>query len=90
MENFDPTANNLAMTIELDLLDEKKEQAKIRIAHYKDQATKFYNKNVQPQGFNVRDLVLRRALQNTQDPNAGKLAMGETIPNKKCHHTWII
>lgn len=35
MENFDPATNNLFMNLELDLLNGKK-----------DQAVKFYNKNV--------------------------------------------
>lgn len=58
--NFDIVANSLAMHFKLDLRDEKREHAAIRITHYKDQVVKVYNRNVQPRQFNIGDLVLRR------------------------------
>lgn len=38
--------NSVSMGLKLDLLDEKREQATIILAHQKDQATKFYNAHV--------------------------------------------
>lgn len=44
--NFDPKNSELSIAVELDLLDKKIEQALVRIAHYKDQTVKFYNKHI--------------------------------------------
>ena len=45
----------------------------IRLASYQQQLKKGYNKNVQPRSFQQGDLVLRKVLGNTKNPNDGKL-----------------
>ena len=45
----------------------------IRLAFYQQQLKKGYNKNVGPRSFQKGDLVLRKVLSNTKNPNNGKL-----------------
>ena len=59
---LDPVQNNLAQSQALDLLDERREQALIRLGSYQQQLRKDYNKNVRPRSFQQRDLVLRKVL----------------------------
>jgi ribonuclease HI len=70
---WEPTRNNLAQSQALDLLEERREQAMIRLASYQQQLKKGYNKNVRPRSFQQGDLVLRKVLGNTKNPTDGKL-----------------
>uniref|UniRef100_A0A2N9I314 Reverse transcriptase domain-containing protein n=1 Tax=Fagus sylvatica TaxID=28930 RepID=A0A2N9I314_FAGSY len=70
---WEPTRNDLAQSQALDLLEERREQAMIRLASYQQQLKKGYNKNVRPRSFQQGDLVLRKVLGNTKNPNDGKL-----------------
>uniref|UniRef100_A0A2N9HLQ7 Integrase catalytic domain-containing protein n=1 Tax=Fagus sylvatica TaxID=28930 RepID=A0A2N9HLQ7_FAGSY len=70
---WEPTRNDLAQSQALDLLEERREQAMIRLASYQQQLKKGYNKNVRPRSFYQGDLVLRKVLGNTKNPNDGKL-----------------
>ena len=70
---WEPTRNDLAQSQALDLLEEIREQAMIRLASYQQQLKKGYNKNVQPRSFQQGDLVLRKVLGNTKNPIDGKL-----------------
>ena len=45
----------------------------IRLASYQQQLKKGYNENVRPRSFQQGDLVLRKVLGNTKNPNDGKL-----------------
>jgi hypothetical protein len=69
---WEPTRNDLAQSQALDLLEERREQAMIRLASYQQQL-KGYNKNVRPRSFQQGDLVLRKVFGNTKNPNDGKL-----------------
>ena len=57
----------------LDVLDEKRDRALIRMANYQQSVAKYYNSRVRPRTFNEGDLVLRKVFQNIAEPNAGKL-----------------
>ena len=46
------------MNFELDTIDEKREVAAARIAYYKQQAAKYYNKNVCTRTFQTGEWVL--------------------------------
>ena len=70
---WEPTRNDLAQSQALDLLEERRKQAMIRLASYQQQLKKGYNKNVRPRSFHQGDLVLRKVLGNTKNPNDGKL-----------------
>ena len=68
-----PTRNDLAQSQALDLLEERREQTMIKLASYQQQLKKGYNKNVWPRTFQQGDLVLRKVLGNTKNPNDRKL-----------------
>jgi hypothetical protein len=70
---WEPTRNDLAQSQALDLLEERREQAMIRLASYQQQLKKGYNKNIRPRSFQQGDLVLRKVLGNTKNLTDGKL-----------------
>ena len=68
-----PEQGNAELMIkDLDIVDELRESAAIRIASYQRRLANSYNKRVKPRTFQPRDLFLRRVFENTADPNAGK------------------
>ena len=58
----------------LDLLEEYRDTATIRLAEYQQKLARHYNQDVRVKEFNVEDLVLRKAVERMQDTNTGKLA----------------
>nr|GEZ47503.1 reverse transcriptase domain-containing protein [Tanacetum cinerariifolium] len=56
----DPAQNDEALGINLDLLEEKREQAAIRKAKCKAKMEKYYNFKVQSASFEPGDLVYRK------------------------------
>ena len=74
IDGFDPIQNELMMVERLDLLEEYREEAVIRLAEYQQKLAWHYNRDVKTREFGARDLVLRRAVGNMRDTNAGKLA----------------
>ena len=58
---------------DLDLINERRDQALVRIQNYQHAPTKYYNSNVRNRRFNKGELVLRKVFQNTAERNAGKL-----------------
>ncbi|XP_062088902.1 uncharacterized protein LOC133795468 [Humulus lupulus] len=65
--------NSNQMAKELDLLDEKRDKANLRIASYKQMVARHYNKNLRTRAYKVGDYVLRRTFQNTKEAGVGKL-----------------
>ncbi|XP_024013210.1 uncharacterized protein LOC112087533 [Eutrema salsugineum] len=74
--------NHLMMLDELDLINEKRDQALIRIQNYQQATAKYYNKNVRSRRFKAGELVLRKVFQNTAEKNAGKLGAKSEGPYK--------
>ena len=64
------------------MLDERREQALIRIAAYQNRATKFWNKHIRERQFKVGDWVLRKVFQNTEESRDGKLSQTFEGPYK--------
>ena len=67
-----------AITKDLDMVDELREAAAIRITSYQQRMTNLYNRRVRPHTFQVEDLVLRRVFENTAD-----LTIGKFQPNRE-------
>ncbi|KAD5508946.1 hypothetical protein E3N88_16649 [Mikania micrantha] len=67
-------SNNKVLSQDIDTIDETRDIAKIRMATYQQKMAKSYNKNIRIRRFQIRDLVLRKAFQNTTNPTDGKLA----------------
>ena len=57
---------------ELDVSDELREAAVIRIMSYQRRLANSYNRRVKPRVFWLGDLVLRKVFKNIADPTAGK------------------
>ncbi|XP_057803119.1 uncharacterized protein LOC131018411 [Salvia miltiorrhiza] len=66
--------NQEAMCHELDLLDEKRNTANIRLASYQQSIARHYNKHICTRTFKPGDWVFRKVFQNTKEIGAGKLA----------------
>ena len=68
--------NDELMSLGLDLLDERREAARLRKWSYQQDVAKNYNKKVRTRTFQHGDWVLQRVGDNTKDKAAGKLAPG--------------
>ena len=62
--------NSAMLLDELDLINERRDQALIRIQNYQHAAEKYYNSNVRHRRFKEGDLVLRKVFQNTAERDA--------------------
>jgi hypothetical protein len=63
-------------------LEERRDMATIRLASYQQQMKRGYDKNIRPRSFQVGDLVLRKVVANTKNPNDGKLGPNWEGPYK--------
>ena len=66
--------NELAQIIELDLVEEDREKARIKNEAIKQQMARKYNKKVSPQEFEEGELVLRKVELQRKPQGEGKLA----------------
>jgi hypothetical protein len=73
IQHYNPGFNSEGLKLHLDLLEEKREEARVRTFAYKAKATRYYNKKVKPRSFNISDWVLRRVTSTAKDPTEGKL-----------------
>ncbi|XP_074306495.1 uncharacterized protein LOC141641746 [Silene latifolia] len=62
------------MASSLDMIDELRTSAQIRMASYRQIVARSYNKNVKVRTLQVGDLVMRKVFQNTKNQQAGKFA----------------
>ena len=65
-------SNTESVIKDLDMADELREAAAVRIASYHCRLAKLYNRRVKPRMFHPGDLVLRKVFENTADPSVGK------------------
>ncbi|XP_074300640.1 uncharacterized protein LOC141631935 [Silene latifolia] len=66
--------NQVEMIRRLDMIDELRTSAQIRLASYKQPVARNNNKNVKIRFLEVGDLVFRKVFQNTKNHKAGKFA----------------
>lgn len=71
--NFDSKKNEESLITNLDLLEEKRDEATLRTIAYKQKMTKYYNARVKTKRFSIRELVLRKVSLSTQNLTEGKL-----------------
>ncbi|GKV12104.1 hypothetical protein SLEP1_g23299, partial [Rubroshorea leprosula] len=74
ISHFEPAQNERLLRENLDLLDEVREQSRLRTLTYKQRIANLYNKRVRPRNFRVGDLVLRKAGLTGFETRYGKLA----------------
>ena len=65
--------NDEALRLNLDLLDEKREQVLRRTEDYQRKTTMYYNQKVKPRSYMPGDLVLKKLLLARKNPAHGKL-----------------
>ena len=73
VHNHDENKNDVAIRLQLDLVDEIRAAAEQRLARYQDRMAKHYNSRVRHRDFQVRDLILRKVMGAARDPTQGKL-----------------
>ena len=66
--------NDGALRLNLDLLDEKREQVLRRTEDYQRKTTRYYNRKVKPRSYMSGDLVLKKLLPARKNPTHGKLS----------------
>ena len=65
--------NEEALRLNLDHLDEKREQVLKRTKDYQRKTTRYYDRKVKPRSYKPGDLVLKKLLPARKDPTQGKL-----------------
>ena len=65
--------NKEALRLNLDLLDEKRDQVLKRTKDYQRKTTRYYDQKVKPSSYNPGDLVLKKLMPTRKDPTHGKL-----------------
>ena len=65
--------NEESLRLNLDLLEEKREQALKRTEDYQRRTARYYDRKVRPNSFKLGDLVLKKLLPVRKDPTHGKL-----------------
>ena len=73
IELEDVEHNDEALRLNLDLLDEKREQVLRRTKEYQRKTTRYYNQRVKPRSYMPGDLVLKKLLPARKNPAHRKL-----------------
>ena len=87
-EFFDEQSNDDQLKLNLDCLDEVRDQASQRMARYQQKMVECYNQKVKLKRFNIGDLVLRKVTPAMKDPTQGKLGPTWERPYKVVHYSW--
>ena len=66
-EFFDEQSNDDKLKLNLDCLDEVRDQASQRMTKYQQKMTEYYNQRIKLKRFNIKDLVLRKVTSATKD-----------------------
>ena len=70
---FSEERDDSELRINLDCLDEVRENSSSRMGNYRQKMAKYYNRRVKLRRLEIGDLVLRKVSIATIDPNQGKL-----------------
>ena len=72
-EAYNKINNSKVLVWDIDLADERRENALVQMTNYPKQLSKFYNQKVQHREFTIGELVLIKVVENTKDLMGGKL-----------------
>lgn len=64
VEEFNVEANDYALKLNLDLLEERKEASQLQLVEYQNSVSQYYNFKVKLRSFKIDDLVLWKILQH--------------------------
>ena len=79
---FAPTWNDKLLVECLDLLEEFREAATLRLAGYQQKLAWWYNRGIKTREFSAGDMMLRKEVRNMWVTNAEKLALAWEGPYK--------
>ena len=65
--------NEEALLLNLDLIEEKRDQSLKRVEDYHRKTARYYDKRVKPRSYKPGDLVLKKLMPARKDPSHGKL-----------------
>ena len=65
--------NEEVLRLNMDLLDEKRDQVLKRTEDYQRKTTRYYDQKVKPRSYKPGDLVLKKLLPTRKNPTHGKL-----------------
>ena len=86
-EFFVKRSNDDQLKLNLDCLNEVKDQAYQRMAKYQQKMAEYYNQRVKLKRFNIGDLVLQKVTPAMKDPEQGKLGPTWEGPYKVIHYS---
>ena len=72
---FTLDGNDKLLKKNLDLVEERRENAMVQLTYYQHKLKQGYNMNVKLRPLALGDLVLRKVLGNTKNPAWGKLGL---------------
>ena len=84
---FSEEGNDEELQINLDCLDEVRENASSRMEKYRQKMAEYYNRRVKLRQLEIGDIVLRKVSIATKDPNQGKLGPTWEGPYKVVHYS---
>ena len=67
-EVFHKGSNDDQLRVNLDCLDESRDEASRKMAEYQQKMVEYYNKRVKLRQLNIGDLILRKLTPATKDP----------------------
>ncbi|XP_070025302.1 uncharacterized protein [Nicotiana sylvestris] len=80
--NATEESNEEEMQINLDLVEERREAAQIRMAAQKQMIERYYNRKANLRYFKIGDFVLKKVFRSTKAANGGKLSPNWEGPNR--------
>ena len=84
---FSKEENNDKLRLNLDYLDEVRDEASSRMTKYQQKMAEYYNKRVKLRQLDIGDLVLRKVTTATKDPIQGKLGLTWEGPYRVVHYS---
>ena len=79
-DQFDSSSNEHLLSTSLDLAEERREVAIVKLSQYQQKLRQGYEKCITIRAFVPRDLVLRRVVNNMKNPSWGKLSPNQERP----------
>lgn len=73
VNHFCPKDNDAQLRMNLDLLEEKGQNANLKVATFQQNLARFFNSKVKQRAFRIGELVLHRVMLNTKETNVGSL-----------------
>ncbi|XP_030925026.1 uncharacterized protein LOC115952082 [Quercus lobata] len=84
---FNEGRNDDELRLNLDCLDEVRDNASSKMTKYQKKMAEYYNKRVKLRRLDIGDLVLRKTTPATKDPTQGKLGPTWKGPYRVIHYT---